>query len=129
MRTFKRSAIGLLTLATLTGLSEGPAWAQRPLQTKEQAVLVVDGVVREVFRSTRRNQVDYVVQIDVQRAEAGRNPREAVRVLLPAPGDDIYVHVFQPLPDAQRGSIGEGHRTLPAERSQVRVFLYPRSQG
>ena len=116
----------LLLLAALPTVLALPAHAQRDAQTKEQAVLIVDGNVREIFRSPRQTQEDYLVQIQVRRSELGRTPAQAVRVLAPAPGDDLYVHAFKGTA-AARG--GQGHRPLPAERSQVRVYLYPRPSG
>jgi serine protease Do len=78
-----------------------------------------------VFRSRRQTQVDYVVLIDVARSEYGRAPADTRRVQAPAPGDQVYVHVFTPVDGFQ----GTGHSSIPAERSQVRAYLYPRAQG
>jgi S1-C subfamily serine protease len=105
---------GLLLLAVL------PASGQQAVQPKEQATVVVEGVVREIYRSARQGQTDYLVQVKVNRAESGRSPRERARILLPAPGDDVYVHVAE---------VAGSRFTLPEERSQVRVYLYPRPQG
>jgi S1-C subfamily serine protease len=124
--------------ASLLGLAGGPARAeQRGAVPKDEATLVVDGVVREVFRSPRRDRVDYLVQIEVKRSEAGRTPREPARVLMPAPGDAVYVHAS----DSQAAAPGQflagdreqpaagGRRVVPAERSQVRAYLVPRARG
>ena len=94
-------------------------------QPKEGASVIVEGTVREVYRSPRQTRVDYVVQIDVDRSEYGRAPADPRRVQAPAPGDQVYVHVFTPLD----GTRGAGHSAIPAERSQVRAYLYPRPQG
>ncbi len=105
------------------------ATAQRAPQTKEGASIVVDGIVREVFRSPRQTQVDFVIQVEVSRSEYGRSPADPKRVQAPAPGDQIYIHVFQPSPDGQRRIGASGHSALPAERSEIRAYLYPRAQG
>ncbi len=105
------------------------ASAQRAPQTKEGASIVVDGIVREVFRSPRQTQVDFVIQVEVARSEYGRSPADPKRVQAPAPGDQIYIHVFQPSPDGQRRIGASGHSALPAERSEIRAYLYPRAQG
>jgi S1-C subfamily serine protease len=115
--------------AALVALLPAPSAAQRAAQTKEGASIIVDGVVREVFRSPRQTHVDYVVQIDVARSEYGRAPADTRRVQAPAPGDQVYVHVFQ-LAAGSQGRVGTtGHTAIPGERSQVRAYLYPRPQG
>jgi serine protease Do len=114
-------AIGIL------GVSSSQALAQRAQQTKEGAAIVVDGVVREIFRSPRQTQTDYLVQIEVSRSEYGRSPADPRRVQAPAPGDQIYVHISQA--NDNRNRLGAGSPTLPAERSQIRAYLYARTQG
>jgi S1-C subfamily serine protease len=128
----KRVEKSLLAIGVAMGLAfsfSGQSWAQqRAVQTKEGASIIVDGVVREVFHSHRQNLTDFVVQIDVARSEYGRAPADPRRVQAPAPGDQIYIHVFQPSADPHR-STAAAHNAIPAERSQVRAYLYPRQQG
>ncbi len=50
-------------------------------------------------------------------------------MVLPAPGESVYVHLFQRRPDAPNVPSGSGHRAIPAERSAVKAYLYPREQG
>ena len=129
MKSVKRSLLAIGVTVGLAASFSGWSWAHEPaVQTKEGASIVVDGVVREVFRSPRQNQTDLVVQIEVARSEYGRAPADPRRVQAPAPGDQIYVHVFQASADPQR-STGGGHNSIPAERSQIRAYLYPRQQG
>lgn len=122
-----RAVLGVLIL-----LGPGLAWGAQsqggpsPVR-KDQASLIVDGVVREVFVSPRATRVDVLAQVEVRRAELGRPVRELGRVLIPAPGDVVYVHVFQNRPEASRGDAG--YRGIPAERSQVRIYLTPRARG
>jgi serine protease Do len=106
--------------------------------TRDDAVLSVDGIVREVFQSARQNRVDFVVQIEVKRSESLRAPRNPVRVVMPAPGDMVYVHTSK-RQDAALGLADPGSgqppllsgiaRTVPVERAQVRAYLYPRPNG
>jgi len=117
----KRPWIPVLA-ASLAFAAGVPAKAQRPAQPKTGAAAIVEGVVREVFRSPRRNQVDYLVQLDVRRSELGRGAVDARRLLIPAPGDPVYVHVSQ-------SAAGDGHAAIPTEGSSVRAYLYPRAQG
>jgi serine protease Do len=117
----KRPWIPVLA-ASLAFAADAPAQAQRPSQPKSGAAAIVDGVVREVFRSPRRDQVDYLVQIDVRRSELGRGAVDTRRILIPAPGDPVYVHL------SQTGA-GGGHNAIPTERSSIRAYLYPREQG
>jgi S1-C subfamily serine protease len=125
-----RLAAGAAALA-LSAWFSGPTRAQQAVQTKEGASIVVDGTVREVFRSSRQTRVDFVVQIEVGRSEYGRAPADPRRVQAPAPGDQVYVHVYQSAgaePGLGRPGAA-GHTGMPSERSQVRAFLYPRPQG
>ncbi|MFO0909319.1 MAG: PDZ domain-containing protein [Isosphaeraceae bacterium] len=108
------------SLLVVSAWAPGSARAQGP--TRDQAALIVEGVVREVFRSPRRDQVDHLIQLDVQRAELGRTPRQPVRLVLPAPGDAIYIHVTERPGAALRPDV-------PAERSRVRAYLVPRPHG
>src|SRR5271155_2050948 len=86
-REFTRARFAISTAAIL-GL-----WCTTAPGQKRDAALVVDGNVREVFRSPRRDRVDYLVMIEVTRLQADRAPRTPVRSGIPAPGDIIYVHV------------------------------------
>jgi S1-C subfamily serine protease len=99
--------------------------------TRNDAVLVVDGVVREVFRSPRQERVDYLVQIEVKRSQADRAPRTPARVAMPAPGEMVYVHVSQRSGAAAGQGIAGRSDTgvVPAERSQVRAYLAPGTSG
>ena len=125
----KRSMVRTAITLGIMGMFCSAASAQRAPQTKEGASIVVDGIVREVFRSPRQTQVDYVIQIEVSRSEYGRSPADPKRVQAPAPGDQIYVHVFQPSPEHQGRPGAGGHSAIPAEKSQIRTYLYPRAQG
>jgi S1-C subfamily serine protease len=102
-------------------LGPGSVWAfQNERVAKPDAALIVDGIVREIFRSSREGRVDYLVQIEVTRAEIGRPISGGARPAYPAPSESVYVHVFQ-------GPGGYG--SIPSERSQVRAYLAPRSKG
>jgi len=129
MSTTKRLMFRTAITLGIMGMFCSAASAQRAPQTKEGASIVVDGRVREVFRSPRQTQVDYVVQVEVSRSEYGRSPADPKRVQAPAPGDQIYIHVFQPSPDGQRRIGVGGHSAIPAEQSEIRTYLYPRAQG
>jgi S1-C subfamily serine protease len=106
--------------ASLAFASVAPASAQRPASPKAEAAAVVEGVVREVFRSPRRNQVDYIVQIDVRRSELGQGGDDTRRVSIPPPGDPVYVHYSQ---------TGDAAAAIPVEGLSVRAYLKPRPRG
>jgi S1-C subfamily serine protease len=112
-------------LVTGVGLTR----ADQPTQSKHDAPLVIDGVVREVFRSPRQTNTDYLVQIEVHAAALGKAAFDRQRLNVPAPGDDVYVHVFQRRSDAPRSPTAGGYKSLPAEGSTVRAYLFPRAQG
>lgn len=106
----------------------GRAKGQEPT-AKADAVAVVEGVVREIFRSPRQGRIDVLVQVDVLRSEAGKPPRTGGRVTCPAPGDSVYVHLSQAIDTPNRMAVGPVNRAIPAELSQVRAYLVPRPQG
>lgn len=120
-----------LIAATVALTAFVPATQAQPRDrvAKEDAVLVVDGVVRQVYRSPRQAQTDYLVQIEVQRAEARKAPKTTARPNYPAPGDYIYVHVFQRPDTVGQVEKPDGYKAIPAERAQVRAFLMPREHG
>src|SRR5262249_46367190 len=73
---------------------------------------------------------------DVRRSEAVRSAQTPVRVLMPAPGDFVYVHAFGRAGDpAALGQVGgsrtpaKSQRAVPAERSLVRAYLIPQAKG
>jgi serine protease Do len=133
------SRSGMVVLAVaVCGLWSIAALGQQPgVSTRDDAVLIVDGIVREVFRSPRPDRLDYLVEIDVKRTQADRVPRTPARVATPAPGDIVYVHVSDRLAYGQQGqrvagqnpTPSESPQVFPAERSQVRAYLVPGSRG
>lgn len=105
--------------------------AQAPVtKPKDQAPLIVDGVVREVFRSDRQGRTDYLVQIEIQRAELRRvaTVDKPARLAIPALGDSVYVHVSGSLDPSSRPP-RDGEFAIPRERSIVRAYLTTRDQG
>ena len=129
---------GSIVLAVLVSEPDRTRAQDRSPVTRDEAVLSVDGVVREVFQSPRRDRIDYVVQIEVKRSELLRAPRTPARVPVPAPGDMVYVHASQTQNTALGlGGQGAGQpqtrsgiaQALPAERSQVRVYLCPKANS
>ncbi|AMV38487.1 PDZ domain-containing protein [Planctomyces sp. SH-PL62] len=111
----KRSC--LCAVATLVLATTGPIRAQDAPRSKEAAAVIVDGAVRDVFRSARPEQADALVQIDVARTELGRAPADVRRPPIPAPGDPVYVHVPR------------GDRPIPPVGSAIRAYLAPRPGG
>jgi serine protease Do len=129
--TLKRSA-GVMGVAVVLiwSLPVRPACAQeRDRVAKEDAALVVDGVVREVFRSPRQGRMDYLVQIEVQRSDGRKAPKGGVRPQFPGPGDIVYVHAYQKQDPSAPTTTGGGAGSVPAERAQVRAYLVPHDQG
>lgn len=106
------------------------ASAQNPPErvAKEDAALVVDGVVRQVFRSPRQSRTDYLVLIEVQRSDARRVPKTATKPHFPGPGELIYVHAFQSNNAGLFGKV-DGFTNIPAERSAVKAYLVAREPG
>ncbi len=114
----RKIACLLLMVAGFTGLNTSPSNAQQPVRlAKADAPVVADGTVQQVFRSARQGRTDYLIQISVKRSEAQKALSPAARAHFPAPGETIYVHV------------GDGHKQVPEEGSQVRVYVTDREQG
>ena len=119
-----------ILLGVVTALSSTPAGSQ-PLDhsPKAAAPLVVEGVVREVFRSAKQGSSDYLLQIEVLRSEGRKPARAAAPLQFPDPGETVYVHVL-PSPSQPGRRAPEASRpAIPEERSTVRAFLAPREQG
>ena len=102
-------------------------------------MLSVDGIVREVFQSARQDRVDFVVQIEVNQIRSRSCAAEPVaQCAVPAPGDMVYVHASK-RQDSALGLADQGAgqtqprsgmaQTVPAERAQVRAYLYPGPKG
>jgi S1-C subfamily serine protease len=102
---------------------------QREKVAKTEAALVVDGVVRQVFRSPRTNRTDYLVQIEVSRSEARKRLAGAAKVTMPVPGDSVYVHLYQLNSSVQPVASLDSYSAMPAERAQIRAYLVPRESG
>lgn len=101
-----------------------PAFAQRA--SKDDAALIVDGVVQKVFTNSGQTQAEKLVQIDVRQSTARRIAPPRARV--PVPGEIVYVHVF-PQPQAALFSKPEGSGATPQERAQIRAYLVARDDG
>jgi len=136
MRTLrgKCSIIVLGCLTLWSGMLASPLWGQQQSTSeKAEAPLVVDGVVRQVFRGAKPGRNDYLVQIEVARCEGRKTSPVESHAAFPAPGDSVYVHV-SPRQDAT-GRALSGDKTagaetgLPDESARIRAYLAPRTQG
>jgi S1-C subfamily serine protease len=94
--------------------------------SKNEATLVVEGVVQQVLASPRPAQPEVVVQIEVQRSDARRAANG--RTHFPAPGEVVYVHAALPAGVRLAGGAAEGG-AVPAERASIRAYLTPRDSG
>ncbi|MFM7151093.1 MAG: hypothetical protein ACKO23_14730, partial [Gemmataceae bacterium] len=54
--------------------SSGLFAEERKKISKDEAAAVVQGVVRQVFRSERQNRTDYIVMVEVSRSEGRLQP-------------------------------------------------------
>jgi S1-C subfamily serine protease len=104
-----------------------PAFAQGTQRVdKDDASLVVDGVVLQVFTGSDQARSEQLVQIEVRRSDARRAMNARTRI--PAPGEVVYVHVTQQS-NARLFTRPDGNGAVPAERAQVRAYLVPRDNG
>ena len=119
----------LLFALALAACALPMARGEMPPQPNEEATLVVEGLVRESFRSIRSARIDFLYEIQVRSAQAGNAPVIPHEGPLPKSGDLIYVHAFQRRADAPQIPGAVGYRTLPAEQDVVRAYLFPRNGG
>lgn len=120
----------LLSGVLLVGIFLSPASAQqREKVAKTDAPLVVDGVVKQVFRSPRQTRIDYLVQIEAARSEGRKTTRSTGRLVIPGPGDSVYVHVYQLNGVLNRVASLDSYSAIPSERAQIRAYLTPREAG
>jgi len=104
-----------------------PASAQNtPRAGREDAALIVDGVVQKVFASAGQTPRENLVQLDVRQSTARRNL--PARTHVPTPGEVVYVHVTAQS-QAALFSQPDAKGTLPDERAQVRAYLVRRDDG
>jgi S1-C subfamily serine protease len=122
-----------LTAALAAALALSWAWLAVPAQAqstqptgKEDATLVVDGVVQQVFSSSRPPRTDYCVQIEVRRSEARKTANTTSRTRFPVPGEVVYVHVSQ---QPRAGLTANVDSVIPAEHAAIRAYLVPREHG
>jgi hypothetical protein len=123
-------SMSAFALGVMLGLyATAQAMAQPPVRSREGAGVVVEGIVREVFRTTRPEGFAYLVQLDVARSELGRGYRGTARLVGPAPGDPLYIRIEQPGLEGRRLSDGDTRMPLPEQQTSIRAFVDPRSQG
>src|SRR5262245_44628400 len=120
------SVIGVIAFTLCAAWQTLPAAAQstQPM-TKDDAVLVVDGVVQQIFSSSRPPRTDYVVQIEVRKSEVRKAVNTTARTRFPLPGEVVYVHISQQ-PRAGLSAKADNVNAMPTERAQVRAYLVAR---
>lgn len=125
----KLTTNALLAMGSLLCILMPLSAQQREKVARTEAVVVVEGTVREVFRSPRQNRTDILVQIEVSRCEARKRISGNQRVSVPAPGEPVYIHLYQLNNSVNPVASLDSYGTVPAERSQIRAFLVPRESG
>ncbi|OJW14397.1 MAG: hypothetical protein BGO49_28740 [Planctomycetales bacterium 71-10] len=103
-----------MTLAALAATATARGQAAR---TKADAAVIVEGVVRDFFKSAVAGSHGVLMQLEATRTEMGPNAAAARRMPIPAPGDPVYVH------------LAETTAKAPQPSQAVRVFLAPRAAG
>ncbi len=100
------------TLALALGTA---AFADRPVEKKENATHVVIGTVEAVFTHESKYYRDYIVEIRISEVAKGRGLH---------PGDVCYASCYR----RKKGAGGleadsAGHTSVPNEGQQVKVFV------
>jgi S1-C subfamily serine protease len=116
-----RTVCGVVAVVLLN-VTASATQAQR---AANDSPLIVDGTVRQVYRSASQGRYESLLQIDVTRSEARGASEADMSLRYPAPGEPLYVHVSQ---EGRPGSPSSG-ASLPAEGTKVRAYLKPRAQG
>ncbi|MCU0963120.1 MAG: PDZ domain-containing protein [Pirellulaceae bacterium] len=98
-------------------------------QKATEAPLIVDGIVRQVYRNARAAAADFLVEIEVQGAQARRVASAPPRLGIPGPGELVYVHVAAIPGGTARAVTAESPVAIPADGAVVRAFLTPRPAG
>lgn len=122
-----------ILLCLAAALPATVAWAQpadqgQPVQNTD-APLVIDGVVREVFRNVKPGRTDYLLQIEVLRSEGRKPVRAAAPLQFPDPGETVYVHIHPPSSQPGRRAPEARDPAIPEELSTIRAYLAPRELG
>ena len=113
------TALGCLALLVTI-----PLQAQQLASTaKTDAAVVVDGVVKQVFRNLQQSEVPYIVQIEVQRSEVRQSLPAGSKLQFPAPGQLIYVQVVQPRSAGQLLNPRGQRAMIPNANSQLKAYL------
>ena len=120
-----RTTALLIVAMVCTTLSALPRLeAQQLARTaKDDAAVVVEGVVKQVFRNLQQSEVPYLVQIEVQRSEVRQTLPAGSKLQFPAPGQLIYVQVVQPRTTGQILNPRGQQATIPTENSQLKAYL------
>ncbi len=105
----------LLAAAAAVSLLSPSAWAERPIEPHESATHVVVGAVVAVYRRDSAAYKHYVVEIQIEQVEHGRDL---------SVGHTMYAACYQRRP----GKYGleadsAGHLSVPDAGQRVRVFL------
>jgi len=96
---------------------------------KDEAPLVVDGIVRQVFTRGEQSRNDYLIEIEVRRSEARATAADSTRSRYPAPAELMYVHVAQSPGTGARSGSNDSKRRMPEEGRPIRAYLKPRAEG
>ena len=121
--------IGLAIVRMPATMATSWVHAQPPAPVgKADAPLVVDGTVRQVFRSPRQSRTDYLVEIEVQKSEGRRVPSTTARTAFPGPGELVYVHIFQRTDRAGQLLAGDSYGMIPSERASAHISGATRSR-
>lgn len=101
----------------LAAMAATPTARGQAARTKADAAVIVEGVVRDFFKSAVAGSHGALMQMEATRTEMGPNAAEARRLPIPAPGDPVYVH------------LAETTGKAPQVSQAVRVYLAPRAAG
>jgi S1-C subfamily serine protease len=107
-----------------------PSLAQRRGDDGNAAApLIVEGTVRQTYRSAGQEPTESLLEIAVSRSEARSSGQSAAQARFPAPGESLYVHIAGRPDSAGRVLLQGNGKELPGIGSRITAYLKPRERG
>jgi len=99
----------LVALATQTSTR-----AEIPPESRAKADFVVTGVVRGVYVRDEKNYHNYIIELQVDEVEKGKNLE---------PRDTLYVSCYKRKSTAPQEPSAGGHRAIPKEDQRIKAYV------
>ncbi len=91
-----------------------PPRAEIPPESRDEADIVVTGVVRGVYVRDEKHYHNYIVELLVDEVEKGKNVERR---------DTCYVYCFKRKSTAPQVPSAGGHRAIPKEDQRIKAYV------